>query len=487
MPPGAADLLALDLVGQAAALRAGDASPAELVEAAITRAEAVQPEFGAFATTRFERAREEAVFATAAGPPPGTPFWGVPFALKDLACPVAGEPSHEGLIALARADYRAEVTAHLARRFADAGLIVIGRTNTPELGIMPVTEPVSHGPSRNPWDPTRTPGGSSGGSAVAVAAGVVAAAHASDGGGSIRIPASCCGLVGLKPSRGRVSVGPASGELSRPLSVPFVLARTVRDVAALADVAAGPEVGDPVQAPPPARPFREEVGADPGRLRVGLMTTRPGGAPDVHPDCVAAAEQAARHLEALGHTVEVTHPAALDEPARVEVFMALWASSAAFAIGQWGRVLGRELGEDDMEPLTWALVQIGRAVSATSLLEAVRDMEQWSRRTQQWWADGWDLLCTPTLGEPPLVLGALQHPDDPLAGYRRAAQFVPFTPPFNQTGQPAISLPLHHTAEGLPIGVQLVAAYGREDLLLRVAAQLEAAVPWPGLAPAARR
>jgi len=477
------DLGTLDLTGQAEAVRSGQVSPAELVEAAIARAERVQPVLRPFATTRFDRAREEAAFATASRM--DAPFPGVPFALKDLACPVAGEPSHEGMRALAEAGYHATVTAHIARRFAQAGLIVIGRTTTPELGIMPVTEPALHGPSRNPWDPSRTPGGSSGGSGVAVAAGVVAAAHASDGGGSIRIPASCCGLVGLKPSRGRVSVGPASGELTRPLSVPFVLARTVRDVAALLDVAAGPEIGDPVQAPPPRRPYRQEVGAEPEQLRIGLMTRRPGGAGTVHPDCVAAAEVAARHLEALGHVVEVTHPAALDEPARMATFLGLWASYASFAVDSWGRELGRELGPGDTEPLTWALVEIGRTVTAPKLLEALCDMERWSRRVQQWWADGWDLLLTPTLGEPPLRIGELDPPaDNPLGGYQRAASFVPFTPPFNQTGQPAISLPLHRNAEGLPIGVQLVAAYGREDLLLQVAAQLEQTVGWPTLAPA---
>ncbi|MGZ8762341.1 MAG: amidase [Acidimicrobiia bacterium] len=475
------DLAALDATGHAELVRSGAASPVELVDAAIARIEALQPSLHALTTERFDRARSE---AASPGLPDG-PFRGVPFLFKDLACAYEGEPAYEGMQALKEADHRAPATTNLARRFRDAGLVVLGRASTPELGIMPTTEPVSYGATHNPWDVARTPGGSSGGSAAAVASGMVPAAHASDGGGSIRIPASCCGLVGLKTSRGRVSIGPAQGELSRFLSVQFTVTRSVRDCAALLDVVAGADVGDPVLAPPNARPFVDEVGADPGRLRVGIMTTMPETDEPVHPDCVTAAERAAKMLEALGHDVEVSHPAACDEPDRIAAFIPIWATLAASNLDAFGAALGRELTADDVEPLTWWQAEHGRSQRGTDFLDAVTKMQAFSRRMLQWWADGFDLLLTPTLGEPPLPLGVLQTPEDPLRGYARSGSFTPYTPVANQTGQPAISLPLHENADGLPIGVHLVATYGREDLLLRVAAQLEAADPWAARRPAA--
>jgi amidase len=477
------DLAALDATAQAALVAGGDASPVELVDAAIARVDKIDSEVHAVVSERFERARADA----ASRELPAGPLRGVPFLLKDLACPMAGEPSHEGMRALKDAGYRATFDSALVRRFKDAGLLVLGRTNTPELGIMATTEPLSYGPTRNPWDVERTPGGSSGGAAAAVASGMVPAAHASDGGGSIRIPASCCGLVGLKPSRGRVSQAPGGGELARFLSIQLCVARTVRDVAAFLDVCAGPEPGDPVVAPPPSRPFAHEVGADPGRLRVGLMTTFPGGTERVDEPCAAAAEAAGQALEALGHHVEVAHPEALDDAGRLASFMAVWSSLQALALHTWGSVLGRELGPDDVEPLTWRLASHGRDTSSVDYLDAVVRMQAFSRRVAQWWAGGFDLLVTPTLGELPPRLGVLQTPDDPMAGYARTARFVPYTPIFNQTGQPAISLPLAEatsdTGTTVPVGVQLVAAYGCEDLLVRVAAQLEAAHPWSDRRP----
>jgi amidase len=472
-----------DVTAQAHSVRVGELSATELVTAAIARIEKLQPELNALTTSRFERALEEAHAADQVTAPKDAPLRGVPFLVKDLAIPMAGEPAHEGMRALKDAGYVAPVTSHLARRWQDAGLIVLGRTSTPELGIMPTTEPAAYGPTRNPWDTERTPGGSSGGSAAAVASRMVAAAHASDGGGSIRIPAACCGLVGLKTSRGRTSVGPGNGEIARPLSVQFALTRSVRDAAALLDVAAGPEPGDPIVAPPPARPFREEVGADPGSLRVGIMTTGPGSDEPVHPDCVAAAEQTARLLEAGGHRVEVGHPPVFDEPGRMESFIPIWSAMAASNLARWGRALGRELGEDDVEPLTWMLAQHGRKVDAVAYTDALFAMQTFSGRFMQWWADGWDLLLTPTLGEPPPKIGVLNTPDEPFVGYGRAGTFTPYTPVCNQTGQPAISLPIGQAADGLPVGVHLVAAYGREDLLLRVAAQLEDAAPWSDRLP----
>jgi amidase len=479
------DLTALDTTALAKLVRRGEAAPLELVDAAIARIEALNPELNAVVTTRFDRARDEA----ASPDLPDGPFRGVPFLLKDLACTMAGEPDHEGMRVLKETGHTAEIDTHLARRFRAAGLVVLGRTNTPELGIMGTTEPQSYGPTRNPWDVARTPGGSSGGSAAAVASGMVAAAQASDGGGSIRIPSSCCGLVGLKTSRGRVSVGPAGGELTRFLSVQFAVTRSVRDVAALLDVAAGEEPGDPIVAPPPARPFVSEVGADPGRLRIGLMTSSPAGVSEVHPDCVAAAEGTAKLLESFGHNVEIAYPAAFDERERLTAFAAVWAANTASALAHWGRVLGRELTEADVEPLTWVEAERGRGVSAVEFLDAVAAMQAFTRRFAQWWTGsggggGFDLLLSSTLGEPPPPLGTLSTPDEPYAGYARTGAFTPYTPTFNITGQPAITLPLATSDDGLPVGVHLAAAYGRDDVLIRVAAQLEAALPWTARRPA---
>jgi amidase len=313
---------------------------------------------------------------------------------------------------------------------------------------------------------------------------MVPAAHASDGGGSIRIPAACCGLVGLKTSRGRVSVGPGSGEIARPLSVQFSVTRTVRDTAALLDVAAGPEPGDPFVAPAPSRPYRDEVGADPGSLHIGLMTTIPGSEEPVHPDCVAAAESAARLLEAAGHKVEIAHPEALDNPERMEAFIPMWSAMASSNLSRWGRVLGRELGQNDVEPLTWLLAEHGHKVDAVAYTDALFSMQTFARHFMQWYSDGWDLLLTPTLGEPPPDLGWLNTPEEPFLGYGRAATFTPYSPVANQTGQPAISLPIAQGSDGMPVGVHLVGDYGREDVLIRVAAQLEAAAPWADRRPA---
>jgi amidase len=475
----------LDATAQAELVRNGDATATELVTGAIERIEALQPKLNALTTTRFELALEEAKrsdHGSGLGGP-DAPFRGVPFLVKDLALPMEGEPAHEGMKALKDAGWVAPTTSHLGRRWQEGGLIILGRTNSPELGIMPTTEPASYGPTRNPWNPDRSSGGSSGGSAAAVASGMVPAAHASDGGGSIRIPAACCGLVGLKTSRGRVSVGPGSGEIASPLSVRFAVTRTVRDSAALLDVAAGREPGDPFVAPPPPRPYRELFSEAPPTLRIGIMTTKPGTDEPVHPDCVAAAESTARLLEAAGHHVEVAHPEAIDDPARMNAFIPLWSAMAASNLAVWGRALGRELGQDDVEPLTWLLAEHGRRVDAVAYTDAIMAMQQFARRFMQWWADGWDLLLTPTLGEPPPELGVLNTPDEPFVGYGRAASFTPYSPVANQTGQPAISVPMAQGEDGMPVGVHLVADWGREDLLLQVAAQLESAAPWADRTP----
>jgi amidase len=468
----------LDATAQAELVRRGDASPLELVEDAIARVEKLDHELNAVIHPRFDQARERA-----RAPLPDGPFTGVPIVFKDLFAAVEGDPYHEGMRFLRDAGWCADHTDALAQRFLDAGFVCIGRTNTPELGLVPTAEPVACGPTRNPWDTTRTTGGSSGGSAAAVASGMVAVGHANDGGGSIRIPASCCGLVGLKPSRGRTSLMPELTVIEDLLVVELAVTRSVRDTAGVLDAVHGAAVGDTVRAPAPQRPYTLEVAADPGRLRVALLTHNPLGTGEVHPDCVAAARGTAALLESLGHTVEETHPPHIDDPAIVGHFTTLWSATLTYAIAAFERKLGRAVVAGDVEDLTWTLAELGRAVSAHDYITAQHAVLDLQRGVENWFASGFDVLLSPTLAEPPLPLGTLQTPDDPFAGFMRAAAFVPFTPLANMTGEPAISLPLHWNDDGLPIGVQLQAAYGREDLLLRVAAQLEQAKPWAGRVP----
>jgi amidase len=472
--------MSIDATEQARMIRDGEASPSELVEEAIERLERLNPQLNAMIHPLIDEAR-----AAAAGELPDGPFRGVPFLVKDLSCYMKGVPVHEGMRVLKEAGHVADHDMWLTRRFREAGFVTLGRTNVPELGILPTTEPVAYGATHNPWDLDRSPGGSSGGSAAAVAAGIVAAAHGNDGGGSIRIPASHCGLVGLKPSRARVSLAPDFGDLLGGLVVELALTRSVRDAAGILDAVHGPAPGDPYAAPAPERPYVEEVGAAPGRLRIGLMTTPPGGQFETHPECVQAAKGAASALEELGHHVEEAYPAEMDVPELVANFIVRWTVCQDYNLKYWGGVLGRELGPDDLEPCTWALAEQGRSQTGGDYLMAVEQAQVSSRRLASWWADeSFDLLLTPTCAEPPPRLGEFESPpDNPLAPLLRAIPFGTFTAGFNTTGQPAISLPLHTTADGLPVGVQLVAAYGREDLLLQVAAQLEEARPWADRTP----
>lgn len=469
----------LDATAQAELVRTGRASALELVDDAIERVEKLNPELNAVIHPRFEQARSEAN-----GILPDGPFRGVPLVLKDLMAGIAGDPHHEGMKFLRNASYRADHTDALAQRYLDAGFVCVGRTNTPELGIVPTTEPEAYGPSRNPWDTTRTTGGSSGGSAAAVASGMVAVGHANDGGGSIRIPASCCGLVGLKPSRGRTSLMPDYSVVDDLLIVELCVTRTVRDTAGVLDVLHGGATGDTVRAPAPARPYRQEVGADPGKLRIGLLTHNPLETGTIHPDCVAAADDAARLLESLGHHVEQAFPSALLDPALVNHFTTLWAATLVYNLRYWEKKVGREITPDDVEPLTWTLAEMGRSITAPDFVEAQHAALELGRQVEEWYASGFDLLLTPTLGEPPVELGTFSTPEEPLLGFIRAATFVPYTPLANMSGEPAISLPLHWNDDGLPIGVQLMSAYAREDVLLRVAAQLEQARPWANRLPA---
>ncbi len=306
---------------------------------------------------------------------------------------------------------------------------------------------------------------------------MVPVGHANDGGGSIRIPASCCGLVGLKPSRGRNSLAPTTDPIVNPLVVELCVTRSVRDTAGVLDAVHGAVAGDTVVAPAPSRPYTQEIGADPGRLKIGILTQNPLGTGDVDPDCVAAAEATGRLLESLGHHVEATYPAALSSPELVGNFTTMWCTGLPVIFSSYEARIGRPVTADDVEPLTWELADMGRATSASTLVAALGAAHAYSRGVAAWWQE-WDLLLTPTLAEPPVELGTFSTPDEPILGFMRAATFVPFTAPFNVTGQPAIQLPLHQNDAGLPIGVQLVAAYGREDLLLRAASQLEEALPW---------
>jgi amidase len=473
------DFATLDATAQAELVRTGQVSSLELVDAAINRIEKLNPELNAVIHPLFDQARK-----AAAGPLPDGPFAGVPILFKDLGCEIEGEPYHEGMKFLKDAGYRAPYTANLAKQYLDAGFVVAGRTNTPELGLVPTTEPVAYGATHNPWKRGHTTGGSSGGSAAAVASGMVPVAHANDGGGSIRIPASCCGLVGLKPTRGRTSTGPELNDIAQFLMTELCVSRTVRDTAGVLDAVHGPFPGDATQAPAPTRPYRDEVGADPGKLRIGLQTTNPIGGTPIHPDCVAAAEGAAKLLESLGHGVEVAAPAGFDNEELIMQFGAVWAADCAYYLADFGRKVGRDVTVDDVEILTWALAEMGQTVTGGQLLGAITDAMQANRKAAVWWADepdgdGFDLLLTPTLGEPPVPHGTFDStPEEPLSGFFRSAGFVPFTAQFNVSGQPAISLPLHWNSDGLPIGIQLVAAFGREDVLLRIAAQLERAQPW---------
>jgi amidase len=460
----------LDATAQADLVRRGEVSPKELVEAAIARIEAVNPKLDAVIRTRFDAARQEAE-----GDLPDGPFRGVPMLFKDLGCTVAGEPTAFGLGPLR--DLAFPVTSYLAGHFRSAGFIPLGRTNVPELGTTVTTEPRSFPPARNPWDPGHSTGGSSGGSAAAVASGMVAVAHANDGGGSIRIPASECGLVGLKPTRGRVSQGPVTGEAWAGSTIDGSVARTVRDAAGVLDVISKPMPGDPYYAPPLPRPLVQEVGADPGRLRIGVQDH-----PDAEgflddPECRAAVAGAASLLESLGHHVEQSAPAAMFEPEIMTHFNAVIAADTEATLQAFEMLfLGRPFREDEIEPRNVAYRLAGQQLSAPAYLQSRAWLGTWARRMADWW-NSYDLLLTPTLGAPPPELGWFTGAGPEQEG-ERVASFIPYTAQFNLTGQPAVSLPLHWTPGGLPVGVQLVAAYGREDILVRIASQLEQAAPW---------
>jgi amidase len=463
-----------DGLGLADLVAKREVDPSELVEAAITRIEALNPELNAVIYKAYDVARAA---ARAPAPAEPGPFHGVPMVLKDLLALTPDMPTTLGSRLLPAEPSPIEST--LVTRYKRAGLIPLAKTNAPEFGIVATTEPLRYGPTRNPWNREHSPGGSSGGSAAAVASGMVPIGHANDGGGSIRIPASCCGLVGLKPTRGRNPLGPMIGDALAGLAAEHVVTRSVRDTAAVLDCTAGPEPGDPYAAPAPERPYREEVGRDPGPLRIGFSTGEDLGFP-VDAECKRGVEETARLLESLGHRVEATSPP-ITRGAIDDAFLTLWAAGCAMQV----HVLsgGRPPRETEIEPLTAALAERGGALSAIEWQLAVATMQAESRRIAHFFEDH-DAWLTPTLASPPVRLGVIDGNESDLdRGFAPMIDYVPFTPFFNMTGQPAISLPLAWSEGGLPIGMHFAGRFGDEGGLIRLAAQLENAKPWAARRP----
>jgi len=469
MAIGEDDYLAHDAIGLAKLVASGEVSAAETLEAALARAAKVNPKINAITLDLSERARREV-----AAKPPAGPLAGVPFLLKDLGPKLAGTATTDS--SKLYADDIAETDSPLTSLYKAAGLVIFGKTNTPELGLEPITEPAMFGPTRNPWDLSRTSGGSSGGAAAAVAAGILPAAHASDGGGSIRIPASCCGLFGLKPTRARVSAAPKD-EGWGGFSCGHVVSHSVRDSAILLDIAGRPQPGDPYWTAPPAEPFLTAAGSDPAPLRIAF-TTRAFAAAGLDPECAAAVLAAARLCESLGHHVEEADPP-IDRGSLASAGAVISASVAA-DLDTVALTRGRPIAEDEVEPLTWSSYQRGRLISGSEYLQSLRIAHGLGRAVAGFFG-GYDILICATLGSPAIPVGYLHGEPLDLEGYaRRLFAFMPNTQPFNITGQPAASIPLAMSSGGLPIGVQFVARQAEDALLLSLAGQLERAAPWAG-------
>jgi amidase len=455
-------------------VRSGELSSRELVEQCLQRIEALQPELNAFVHVDAEGALA-AADVIAPGDP--RPFAGVPIAIKDTAA-VAGMPFTMGSDMFG--DFVPQHDAFVVRRLREAGFVFVGKTNMPEFGILPVSEPRRFGPTRNPWDTERTPGGSSGGAAAAVAAGMVPIAHGSDGGGSIRIPAACCGLVGLKPARGRISRGPEQGDDF--LVQDGVLTRTVAETAELLDVLAGYETGDATWAPPPAEPFAAAAARDPGRLRIGVSTVAPILV-ELDPICDRAVRDAGKQLASLGHEVEEFEaPWTGDDLLRV--FTAVFGTPVAAAAFYGGLVTGREPSAELLEPLSWTFWEGMRERTAVDYYLARTQLGAFSRQIIAVW-DRYDVVLLPSLAQRPVRIGELDScSDEPWEDFRRSGEFTPYTAIFNTSGQPAVTLPLYQGDDGLPVGVQLAGRPADEATLLSVSAQLEAAAPWAERRPA---
>ncbi|HSO97752.1 MAG TPA: amidase [Solirubrobacteraceae bacterium] len=455
-------------------VRGGELSAEELVEASLAAIETLQPAVNAFTFVDAKGGREAAARIGRGDP---RPFAGVPIAVKDNRA-VTGMPMALGSELFG--DFTPRHDAFLVRRLREAGFVIIGKTALPEMGILPTTEPRRGGPARNPWALERTPGGSSGGSAAAVAAGMVPIAHGNDGGGSIRIPAACCGLVGLKPVRGRVSPGPEAGDSL--LTVDGVLTRTVADTAALLDVLAGPEAGDATWAPPPVEPFADAGARPPEALRIAMTLVPPLVSAALDPECERATRAAAALLESLGHAVsEIASP--WPEQELLADFTRVFGPQVATGVATGGRIARRDPVPDDVEPLTWALYEHAQETSALEHLIALERMKAVGRQVVTTLAP-WDVLLMPSLAARPLAIGEVHGlGPDPMGHFRRSGQFTPYTAIVNVSGLPAISLPLFHGSDGLPTGIQLVGRAVGEGPLLALADQLEAALPWAGRRP----
>jgi amidase len=456
-----------DATGVAEAVRDGAVNAAEILVATAARFAERNPVVNAVIAERIDAARAD----IEAGLPDG-PLRGVPFVVKGLGAQIAGLTTTHG--SALWADAVAENDSEVVARYRGAGLVLIGITNTPELGLTPSTEPLLHGPTRNPYGLSRSPGGSSGGTAAAVAAGIVPVGHGTDGGGSIRIPSAMCGLVGLKPSRGRVPTTPVATLLASPQSVAHALTRSVRDSALLLDIAAGPVNGDPFVITPPHRRYVDELDTDPEPLRIAYDNRTPSG-DDVHPDSAAAVEATASLLRDLGHTVTRARPAYPFQEILL-VMRTLFGTVAVAQINARLAELGRPLEDGDLEPFTRMMYDAAQGVLGSEVIAALQTLERVAHRIGAFFEEH-DVLLTPTIAQPTPPLGLLDVTNLE-AMSSNAGKYAAMTSPFNITGQPAISLPLAHDADGMPIGVQLVAAFGREDLLLRVGAQLERAQPW---------
>ena len=468
------DIGRLDATAQAALVRKKEVKPLELVDAAIARIERLNPALNAVVTPMYEQAR-----AAARGPLPDGPLAGVPFLMKDFIAEVAGVRFTEGVAFLQ--EYSPTEDSELVTRYKQAGLLILGKTNLPALALGATTEPQLFGPTHNPWDLTRTPGGSSGGAAAAVAARLVPMAHGNDAGGSIRNPASCCGVFGLKPTRGRNPLGPHYGDLFSGMVAEHALTWSVRDSAALLDATAGPALGDPYACPPPQRPFVQDVTAPPRPLRIGFTAQTPLGTP-VHTDCLTALQQAATLCTELGHTVTEAAPTFHAERL-FQAYATLVASGFAWAIEDWARRTGRTPVAEAFEPFVWALADKGRQTPAPAYLLALQDLQREARSIARFFVNH-DVWLTPTLGEPPVPLGTFAFSaEDPFAMRRRIRIFDPFTYLSNTTGQPAMSVPLHWNADNLPVGTHFVGRFGEEATLFQLAGQLEAARPWAGRKP----
>lgn len=463
-----------DTMGLAALIANGDVTSLEVVDASIARLESRNPVLNAVVATRIEQARREAATKSGSGP-----LAGVPFLVKDLNCDVAGLPSTKGSRLFA--DHIATEDCELTRRFKAAGLVILGNTNTPEFGKNASTEPLLFGPTHNPWDTRFSPCGSSGGSAAAVSGGIVPSAHANDGGGSIRIPASACGLFGLKPTRGRTPTWPIPASFAYPVGIGLAVTRTVRDTAALLDAVAGPMPGDPYPAPPAPidGSFLAALSRSPGKLRIGFTTKSVSGN-KAHPAAVAAVERTARLLAELGHIVEEASPV-YEPDVPTKVLTTIMGVATADLVETRLAQLGRPLADDDLEPVDRVLHEHSLAVTAFDLVHAQQSLERVSRDVARFYAT-WDLWLTPTLNVPVPELGYLDITSVE-AIFTRAGRFSEMTAVFNVTGQPAISVPAGLDERGLPVGVQLVGRHCSEETLLQMALQLEQAAPWPLVAP----